>query len=129
MYNFSYDFLKSENGKWTALIQNFNPSCRIDTYAMAGMALQCVKDYGSHMHNTAELGTALATIMQKLLDFRRPDGHIGNEFSTGLAVQARIFALNLLVVLIESAQTDLCSLNPPSCLLICSRRYWHWEAQ
>lgn len=96
---------------------------------MAGMALQCVKDYGSHVHNTVALGTALCTIKQKLLDFRRPDGHIGNEFSTGLAVQARIFALNLLVGLIESAQTDLCSLNPLSCLLISSRRYWHWEAQ
>ncbi|XP_075882084.1 transcobalamin-2 [Nelusetta ayraudi] len=60
----------------------------VDTYAMAGMALQCVKDYGSHVHNTVELGTALCTIKQKLLDFRRPDGHIGNEFSTGLAVQA-----------------------------------------
>lgn len=60
----------------------------VDTYAMAGMALQCVKDYGSHVRNTIELGTALCTIKQKLLDFRRPDGHIGNEFSTGLAVQA-----------------------------------------
>lgn len=60
---------------------------------MAGMALQCVKDYGSHVHNAAELETALGTIKQKLLAFRRPDGHIGNKFSTGLAVQVRIFAL------------------------------------
>nr|XP_020511347.1 transcobalamin-2-like [Labrus bergylta]XP_020511348.1 transcobalamin-2-like [Labrus bergylta] len=59
-----------------------------DTYAMAGMALQCVKDSGSHVLNTAELYAALITIKQKLLAARRPDGHIGNEFSTGLAVQA-----------------------------------------
>ncbi|KAM7018006.1 transcobalamin-2 isoform 1-T2 [Tautogolabrus adspersus] len=59
-----------------------------DTYAMAGMALQCVKDSGSHVHSAAELDTALITIKQKLLAARRPDGHIGNEFSTGLAVQA-----------------------------------------
>ncbi|KAM6944261.1 transcobalamin-2 [Lycodopsis pacificus] len=62
----------------------------IDTYAMAGMALQCVKDAGSHVQNAAELDTALSKIKQKLLDARRADGHIGNEFSTGLAVQALI---------------------------------------
>ncbi|XP_069034346.1 transcobalamin-2 isoform X1 [Embiotoca jacksoni] len=60
----------------------------VDTYAMAGMALQCVKDSGSHVQNAAELHTALSKIKQKLLDSRRIDGHIGNEFSTGLAVQA-----------------------------------------
>nr|XP_057926834.1 transcobalamin-2 [Doryrhamphus excisus] len=60
----------------------------IDTYAMAAMALQCVKNAGSHIHNAAELETALTKIKQKLLASRRPDGHIGNEFSTGLAVQA-----------------------------------------
>ncbi|KAF3850809.1 hypothetical protein F7725_012581, partial [Dissostichus mawsoni] len=59
-----------------------------DTYAMAGMALQCVKDAGSHVQNAAELDTALSKIQQKLLASRRNDGHIGNEFSTGLAVQA-----------------------------------------
>lgn len=59
-----------------------------DTYAMAGMALQCVKDAGSHVLNAAELDTALSKIKQKLLASRRADGHIGNEFSTGLAVQA-----------------------------------------
>lgn len=60
----------------------------IDTYAMAGMALQCVKDSGSYTHNAAELDLALNKIKQKLLASRRSDGHIGNEFSTGLAVQA-----------------------------------------
>lgn len=60
----------------------------VDTYAVAGMALQCVKDSGSHAQNSAELDTALSKIKQKLLASRRPDGHIGNEFSTGLAVQA-----------------------------------------
>ncbi|XP_031712548.1 transcobalamin-2 [Anarrhichthys ocellatus] len=62
----------------------------IDTYAMAGMALQCVKEAGSHVQNAAELDTALSKIKQKLLAARRADGHIGNEFSTGLAVQALI---------------------------------------
>ncbi|XP_076006917.1 transcobalamin-2 isoform X2 [Genypterus blacodes] len=60
----------------------------IDSYAMAGMALQCVKDDGSHVHNPAELDTALSSIKLKLLAAGRADGHIGNEFSTGLAVQA-----------------------------------------
>ncbi|KAF7665540.1 hypothetical protein LDENG_00140380 [Lucifuga dentata] len=58
----------------------------IDTYAMAGMALQCVKDSG--FQDTAELSTALTKINLKLLASQRADGHIGNEFSTGLAVQA-----------------------------------------
>uniref|UniRef100_A0A1A7XS31 Transcobalamin II, like n=1 Tax=Iconisemion striatum TaxID=60296 RepID=A0A1A7XS31_9TELE len=60
----------------------------VDTHAMAGMALQCVKDSGFYSHNPAELDTSLNKIKQKLLDSRRTDGHIGNEFSTGLAVQA-----------------------------------------
>ncbi|XP_045890397.1 transcobalamin-2 isoform X1 [Micropterus dolomieu] len=60
----------------------------VDTYAMAGMALQCVKEAGSHVQNAAELDTALSKIKQKLLASRRTDGHIGNEFSTGLSVQA-----------------------------------------
>ncbi|XP_071379273.1 transcobalamin-2 [Centroberyx affinis] len=60
----------------------------IDTYAMAGMALQCVKDTGSHVQNAADLDTALTKIKLKLLASQRADGHIGNEFSTGLAVQA-----------------------------------------
>ncbi|KAM3611921.1 uncharacterized protein V6R79_025908 [Siganus canaliculatus] len=60
----------------------------VDTYAMAGMALQCVKDAGSNVHNAAELDSALTKIKQKLLASRRTDGHIGNEYSTGLAVQA-----------------------------------------
>lgn len=60
----------------------------IDTYAMAAMALQCVKDAGAHVPNPTELDTALSNIKIKLLAARRADGHIGNEFSTGLAVQA-----------------------------------------
>ncbi|KAK2837249.1 hypothetical protein Q5P01_014461 [Channa striata] len=60
----------------------------IDTYAMAGMALQCVKDSGSHVQNASELDTALAKIKENLLAAQRTDGHIGNEFSTGLAIQA-----------------------------------------
>lgn len=60
----------------------------VDTLAMAGMALQCVKDSGAHALNTAHLNSALSKIQQKLLAAQRPDGHIGNEFSTGLAIQA-----------------------------------------
>uniref|UniRef100_A0A1A8K3I9 Transcobalamin II, like n=1 Tax=Nothobranchius kuhntae TaxID=321403 RepID=A0A1A8K3I9_NOTKU len=60
----------------------------VDTHAMAGMALQCVKDSGFYSHNPAELDTSLEKIKQKLLESQRTDGHIGNEFSTGLAVQA-----------------------------------------
>ncbi|XP_029295756.1 transcobalamin-2 [Cottoperca gobio] len=59
-----------------------------DTYAMAGMALQCVKDAGCHVQSADELNAALTKIKLKLLASRRDDCHIGNEFSTGLAVQA-----------------------------------------
>ncbi|XP_042343898.1 transcobalamin-2 [Plectropomus leopardus] len=59
----------------------------IDTFAMAGMALQCVKEAG-HVQNAVELDTALSKIKETLLAAHRDDGHIGNEFSTGLAVQA-----------------------------------------
>ncbi|XP_029367480.1 transcobalamin-2 isoform X2 [Echeneis naucrates] len=58
-----------------------------DMHAMAGMALQCVKDSGSHVHS-AELDSALIKIKQTILASARVDGHFGNEFSTGLAVQA-----------------------------------------
>ncbi|TNM89616.1 hypothetical protein fugu_003850 [Takifugu bimaculatus] len=58
------------------------------TYAMAGMALQCVKNAGFHVHSVTGLNAALAKIKQKLLASRKSGGHIGNEFSTGLAVQA-----------------------------------------
>lgn len=57
---------------------------------MAGMALQCVKNAGLHVHNVAQLDAALTKIKQKLLAARRTDGHIGNEFSTGNAVQVRL---------------------------------------
>ena len=56
---------------------------------MAGMALQCLKDAGSHVMDAAQLGKALVTIKQKLQSSQRADGHMGNEFSTGLAVQVR----------------------------------------
>lgn len=59
-----------------------------DSYAMAGMALQCVRESGAHVLNTQELNTALTKIKNKLTAARRPDGHIGNQYSTGLAVQA-----------------------------------------
>ncbi|KAM9811054.1 transcobalamin-2 [Neosynchiropus ocellatus] len=62
-------------------------SVSVDTYAMAGMALQCVKDSGLYQ-DTTELDTALSNIKVKLVMSQRQDGHIGNEFSTGLAVQA-----------------------------------------
>lgn len=58
--------------------------------AMAGMALQCLEEAETPVKNTAELGKALAAIKQKILDSQRADGHLGNEFSTGLAVQVRL---------------------------------------
>lgn len=60
-----------------------------DSHAMAGMALQCLKDEGTAVKDAEELDRALATIKQRLLDSKRADGHMGNEFSTGLAVQVR----------------------------------------
>lgn len=58
---------------------------------MAGMALQCVKNAGFHVHSAAELSAALDQIKLKLLASRGANGHIGNEFSTGLAVQVSIY--------------------------------------
>ncbi|XP_028852437.1 transcobalamin-2 isoform X2 [Denticeps clupeoides] len=72
-----------ENG----LIKNEDSLC-IDSLAMAGMALQCLKDAESAGQGADKLGVALSTIKQKLQDSKRTDGHMGNEFSTGLAVQA-----------------------------------------
>lgn len=101
-------------------------SLAVDTYAMAGMALQCVKDSGSHVHSAIELEAALSNIKQKLLASRRADGHIGNEFSTGLAVQVRICF---------SSFVGVAEWNPPDRLvqlkshLIYLRRCWQWEAQ
>ncbi|KAK3538862.1 hypothetical protein QTP86_018770, partial [Hemibagrus guttatus] len=63
-------------------------SVSVDTLAMAGMALQCLKDAATPVKNKEELDKALATIKQKIVDSQRADGHLGNEFSTGLAVQA-----------------------------------------
>lgn len=60
----------------------------VDSHAMAGMALQCLKNEGTAVKDTAELDRALAFIKKRLLDSKRADGHMGNEFSTGLAVQA-----------------------------------------
>lgn len=60
---------------------------------MAGMALQCVKNAGFHGHSATELNGALAKTKQKLLASRGANGHIGNEFSTGLAVQVSIYFL------------------------------------
>lgn len=57
---------------------------------MVGMALQCLKEAATPVKNKEELDKALATIKQKLLDSQRADGHLGNEFSTGLAVQVRL---------------------------------------
>ena len=60
---------------------------------MAGMALQCVKNAGQP--GQASLDQALATIKDKLLTSRRADGHIGNKYSTGLAVQVTMRPLPL----------------------------------
>lgn len=70
--------------------------CSTDSWAMAAMALQCVKDSGAHVLKALELNAALTKIQQKLLAAQRPDGHIGNQFSTGLAVQA-LLAMGLQV--------------------------------
>lgn len=80
-----------------------------DTYAMAGMALQCVKDSGAHVLKTHELNATLRKIHQKLLAVRRPDGHIGNQFTTGLAVQALLamgHQVSECAAMMEAIRTD-----------------------
>ena len=73
---------------------------------MAGMALQCLKESDTQVQDAA-LDKALGIIKQKLLDSRRADGHMGNEFSTGLAVQVRTGSLppTRPTVPLESIQT------------------------
>ncbi|KAJ8385993.1 hypothetical protein AAFF_G00178140 [Aldrovandia affinis] len=60
----------------------------IDTVAMAGMALQCLKESKVQLCGASLLQEPLRIVKQKLLGSKRADGHMGNEFSTGLAVQA-----------------------------------------
>ncbi|TRY54453.1 hypothetical protein DNTS_023718 [Danionella cerebrum] len=60
----------------------------IDSHAMAGMALQCLKHEGTAVKDNAELDRTLDTIRQRLLNSKRANGHMGGEFSTGLVVQA-----------------------------------------
>lgn len=60
----------------------------LDSFSVAGLALQCVKEAGPQGTDSARLDRTLGTIRQKLLSARRADGHMGNEFSTGLAVQS-----------------------------------------
>lgn len=97
---------------------------------MAGMALQCVKESGSHAHNTAELNTALTKIKQKLLA-SQSDGHIGNEFSTGLAVQVRDFFLYFLYVsfLFFCLKLNLIEYFWPKYYALCTRPCWQWAAR
>lgn len=60
-----------------------------DSHAIAGMALQCLKEAETPVMDVLELDRALFTIKQTLLDSQN-GGHMGNEFSTGLAVQVRL---------------------------------------
>ncbi|KAK2845381.1 hypothetical protein Q7C36_010235 [Tachysurus vachellii] len=76
-------------------------SVSVDTLAMAGMSLQCLKEAATPVKNKEELDQALATIKQKIIDSQRADGHLGNEFSTGLAVQA---------LLAMGSNTDKCAI-------------------
>lgn len=70
------------------VLRSFSPFP--DTLAIAGIALQCLKEAETPVKNKKELEKALATIKQKIVDSERADGHLGNEFSTGLAVQVRL---------------------------------------
>uniref|UniRef100_W5KQN6 Transcobalamin II n=1 Tax=Astyanax mexicanus TaxID=7994 RepID=W5KQN6_ASTMX len=62
-------------------------SAPIDSYAMAALALQCLKEAGTSVRNEEDLEKSLTNIKQKLLDSQRADGHLGNQFSTGLVLQ------------------------------------------
>lgn len=61
----------------------------VDTMAMAGMALVCEKNAGFYTHNAAALDAALKKI-QDTLEIIRPDFHIGNKFSTPIAIMALV---------------------------------------
>lgn len=80
----------------------------VDTLAMAGMALQCLKEAETPVKKMEELDKALARIKQKIVDSQRDDGHLGNEFSTGLAVQA-LLAMGSNVEECDTSLKALCS--------------------
>lgn len=76
-----------------------------DTVAVAGIALQCLRDAETPVTNKGKLVKALVSIRKQLLDSQRADGHLGNEFSTGLAVQVRFwypFSTKVVPVLVRS---------------------------
>ena len=52
---------------------------------MAGMALSCEKNAGFYPHHAAALGRAISKIKARL-ETTRPDFHIGNQYSTPIAV-------------------------------------------
>ncbi|KAK0138736.1 Transcobalamin-2 [Merluccius polli] len=60
-----------------------------DTLAMAGMALSCEKNSGLYTHNVAALEAAITKIKDKL-ETTKPDFHIGNKFSTPIAIMALV---------------------------------------
>ncbi|XP_030214329.1 transcobalamin-2 [Gadus morhua] len=63
--------------------------CSTDTLAMAGMALSCEKNAGFYPHHAAALGRAISKIKARL-ETTRPDFHIGNQYSTPIAVMALV---------------------------------------
>ena len=52
---------------------------------MAGMALSCEKNAGFYTHNAAALDRAINKIKARL-ETTRPDFHIGNQYSTPIAI-------------------------------------------
>ncbi|CAL8342932.1 unnamed protein product [Lota lota] len=60
-----------------------------DTLSMAGMALSCEKNTGLYTHNAAALDNAINKIKDKL-ETTRPDFHIGNKYSTPIAIMALV---------------------------------------
>lgn len=64
-------------------------ACSVDTLSMAAMALSCEKNAGLNTHNAAALDAAIKKIKDKL-ETTRPDFHIGNEYSTPIAIMALV---------------------------------------
>ncbi|CAB1319840.1 unnamed protein product [Coregonus sp. 'balchen'] len=86
----------------------------IDTFAMAGMALQCLKEYDTQVQDAA-LDKALGVIKQKLLDSQRDDDSLVLEASEPVMVLQSHTKVALKFEVIKShGAPDVYSVNVPT---------------
>jgi hypothetical protein len=62
-------------------------SCPPDALAMAGLACSCLERMDFNPEMRQRIATALGTVRGKILLAQTPEGHLGNVYSTPLALQ------------------------------------------